>query len=97
MSKSAGSLRSLAQLILANVDILEADSANDGFSIPSLDEPYIPGSDFSNANPEVAKAKTIIDAAAQQLLHTIRNPHSDLLITMYSVSLQTLLRYGDEI
>lgn len=85
---STSSLRALAELILKNVNIVEADNAKRGVSSPSLDEPYVIGSeDFLNdaTNVEVQRAKTVIDVAAQQLIQTVRNPHTNMIMMAYGV------------
>lgn len=80
------SIRALAELIIENVDVLEADCAGRGVEVPSLLEPFTPGSGFAMDKPEVRKATSVIAAAAQQLVQTVRPPQMNLITTSYGVS-----------
>ena len=81
-------LRSLAELILKNVEIVEADLQNRGAEGPSIDEPFVPGADINFGNPAVSEAIYLTTCAAQQLLQTIRPPQACLLQEVSSVSIQ---------
>ena len=88
------SIRALAELVLDNIDVLEADCARRGADIPSLQDPYKAGTEFTLDDPDVQNASTIIIAAAQQLIQTIQNPQVNLLMTAYSVGLLPSLKPG---
>ncbi|KAG6852821.1 hypothetical protein C0991_008915 [Blastosporella zonata] len=65
-------LRALANLISTNVDTLEAAYAEQGASFPSLNDIYQQSPlDF---NPALVQTKSLIVAAAAQLLATVRLP-----------------------
>lgn len=80
------SIRALAELILENIDVLEADCAQRNAEVPSLQEPFESGSSFATDKPEVRKASSVIAAAAQQLVQTVRAPEVNLITTAYGVS-----------
>ncbi len=82
------SIRALAELVLQNIDALEADCARRGAEVPSLQDPYQVGSDFTLEDAGVQKASAIIVAAAQQLIQTIQTPQVNLLTSAYAVSFQ---------
>ena len=79
------SIRALAELVLKNIDVLEDDCARRGAEIPSLQEPYKAGMEFSFEDADVQRASTVIVAAAQQLIQTVQSPQVNLLMTAYSV------------
>lgn len=79
-------IRALAELILENIDVLEADCAGRDIEVPSLQEPFKPGTGFALDKPDVRKASSVVVAAAQQLIHTVRPPQVNLLTTAYGVS-----------
>lgn len=79
-------IRALAELVLQNIDALEADCSRRGVEAPSLRDPYKPGSEFSLNDIDVQKASTVIVAAAQQLINTVQPPQVNLVMTAYSVS-----------
>ena len=79
------SIRALAELVLEYIDALEADCARRGAEVPSLLDPYTPGSEFTLEDANVQRASTVIVAAAQQLIQTVQNPQVNLLMTAYSV------------
>ena len=79
------SIRSLAELILKNIDVLEADCSRREEGIPSLQDPYKVGTDFTLDDPGVQNASTVIVAAAQQLIQTVQTPQVNLLMSAYSV------------
>jgi len=81
------SIRALAELVLQNIDALEADCARRGADVPSLQDPYIVGTEFTLGDTHVQKASTIIVAAAQQLIQTIQTPQVNLLMTAYSTTI----------
>lgn len=65
-------LTSLAKLILKNCETLDASCAERGIDVPSLDCPYVPGSDVANQDPAVVDAMLTITSATLQLLTTVR-------------------------
>ncbi|KAG6919980.1 hypothetical protein DXG01_013329 [Tephrocybe rancida] len=65
-------LRALADIISANVTILEDAYAKEGATFPSLDEPFKWAP--IDTNPLLAEAKRLIAAAAGQLVATVRSP-----------------------
>ncbi len=79
-------IRALAELVLQNIDALEADCTVATPKVPSLQDPYAIGTDFTLEDADVQKASTVIVAAAQQLIQTIQTPQVNLLMTAYSVS-----------
>ncbi|KLO13915.1 S-adenosyl-L-methionine-dependent methyltransferase [Schizopora paradoxa] len=67
------SLKTLAQLILKNCEILDDSCAKRGIPVPSLDKPYAPGSDVAtDDDPAAAQAMMVIASTTEQLLKTIR-------------------------
>lgn len=80
------SIRALAELILANIDVLEADCAERHADVPSLQEPFETGTGFTTDKPEVRRASSVIAAAAQQLVQAVRAPEVNLMSTAYAVS-----------
>lgn len=87
MKKST--IKALAELILQNVDVIDASIHNsDGGEEqePSLDKPYNPEMDYPFHDPDVANASYIISAAAMQLLMTVRAPQMCLLSESVMVS-----------
>ncbi len=84
------SIRALAELILENIDVLEADCAGRDVEVPSLQEPFKPGTGFAMDKPEVRRATFVVVAAAQQLVQTVRPPQVNLLTTAYEVSCPVL-------
>ncbi len=46
-------IRALAEFILQNVDVIEEALEKRGASVPSLDDPFTPGSDIANSQPEL--------------------------------------------
>ncbi len=82
-------LRSLAELILKNVEIVEADLETRDASGPDVNEPFVPGADIAFGNPEVSKAIYLVTCAAQQLLQTIRPPQACLMQEVSLVKLFT--------
>ncbi|KLO06094.1 S-adenosyl-L-methionine-dependent methyltransferase [Schizopora paradoxa] len=90
------SIRALAELVLKNIDVLEADCAKRGVQEPSLLDPYEPGSEFTVDDGNVQRASTIIVAAAQQLIQTVQSPQTNLLMTAYSTTLSGAIRVATE-
>ena len=59
------SLKTLAHLILKNCEILDDSCAERGVPVPSLDEPYAPGSDGATVDdPAAAEAMMVIASTA---------------------------------
>lgn len=88
------SIRALAELVLQNIDTLEADCARRGADIPSLQDPYKAGTEFTLEDADVQNASTIIIAAAQQLIQTIQSPQVNLLMNAYSVRYEIILPFS---
>lgn len=78
-------LKSLAELILQNVDVLEASLKKRGANVPSLDEPAIPGPDVTNGDPELMATNDITCRGAWQILNILRPPQLTLLQDAVSV------------
>ncbi|KLO06095.1 S-adenosyl-L-methionine-dependent methyltransferase [Schizopora paradoxa] len=89
-------IRALAEVILQNIDALEADCARRGVEAPSMKEPFKPGSEFSLNDADVQKASTVIVAAAQQLINTVQPPQVNLVMTAYSTTLAGAIRVAAE-
>ena len=70
------SLRELAELILASVDVVESAFQRQGCDLPSLNSPPNLAAEMAVgiANPEALRAITIMVSAAQQLIATADNP-----------------------
>lgn len=71
-------LKALAQLILQNVEVLEADCEKRGIDVPSLEDVYSFGSDISSEDPAVNKAAHEITSAAFELANIVRPAHHSL-------------------
>ena len=83
MTKSA--LKSLVEIISQNVDVLDAALEKRGATAPSLDEPFKPGSDIANGQPELMATADIAVRAALQLVQLIRLPQLSVLQDAVSV------------
>ncbi|KLO07400.1 S-adenosyl-L-methionine-dependent methyltransferase [Schizopora paradoxa] len=79
MARTKSTLRDLAELILKNVEVVEADLAKRNASGPDINETFVPGADINFGNPEVSEAIYLTTCAAQQLLQTIRPPQACLI------------------
>jgi len=90
------SIRALAELVLQNIDALEADCARRGAEVPSLQDPYQLGTDFTLEDAGVQKASTIIVAAAQQLIQTVQTPQVNLLTSAYATTITGAIRVASE-
>ncbi|KLO19077.1 S-adenosyl-L-methionine-dependent methyltransferase [Schizopora paradoxa] len=88
-------LRSLAEIILKNCDILDAALEKRGAHVPSLDDPYTPESDVTNNDPQLLATADIACRAALQLVQTIRTPQLTILLDglsfLTSVSLRCVI------
>ncbi len=84
------SLKSLAEIIAQNVDILDAALQKRGGAAPSLDEPFKPGSDVANGQPELAAAADIALRAALQLAQLLRQPQLSIIQDALSVRFRSL-------
>ncbi len=80
-------LKALAQLILQNVDVLDASIQTSGGKEPSLNDPYNPKTDYPYHDPAVLRASDVISAAAVQLLQTVRSPQMCLISESVMVSI----------
>ena len=69
---SSSPLKALAEMILSNVNALEKNCEERGVAVPSLDGPFIPGTDIMNTAPLVVKRINDINSAASQLMNMIR-------------------------
>ncbi len=85
-------IKALAELILQNVDVLDASINASGGKEPTLDEPYNPETGYPFHDPEVIKASDVIGAAAMQLLQTVRPPQMCLISESVMVSIAKLSR-----
>ena len=83
--KSKSTIRALAELILQNVDALEEALEKRGASVPSLDDPFTPGSDIANGQPELMATTELTVRAASQLIQTIRLPQYSVIHEALSV------------
>ena len=85
-------LKALALLILENVEKLEADCEQRGIEVPSLDEPFVPGSDITSkgSDPVIVDAIATVTNAALQLVHTIRPAMLNLMEPLGGVGLLLL-------
>ncbi len=79
------SIRALAEFILRNVDIIEDALDKRGASIPSLDDPFTPGSDIANGEPALIETTEMTIRAASQLIQTIRLPQYSVIHEALSV------------
>ncbi len=62
------SIRALAEFILQNVDTIEEALEKRGAAVPSLDDPFTPGSDIANGQPELMATTELTVRAASQLI-----------------------------
>ncbi|KLO09769.1 O-methyltransferase, partial [Schizopora paradoxa] len=86
-------LKSLAEIIMQNVDALDAALAKRGAVAPSLDEPFTPGSDVTNGQRELMVTADFACRAAMQLAQILRVPQltliQDAMSHVVSVSIRT--------
>ncbi len=78
-------LRSFAEIILKNCDVLDAALEKRGVPVPSLDEPFTPGSDVTNGDPQLLATADLACRAALQLVQIIRVPQLTILQDAISV------------
>ncbi|KAF5384278.1 hypothetical protein D9615_003359 [Tricholomella constricta] len=71
-TRMASPLRALADIISANVSILEAAYAKEGAQFPSLDDPF--HRTPLDTHPLLSDTKQLIAAAAAQMVATVRSP-----------------------
>ncbi|KLO13212.1 S-adenosyl-L-methionine-dependent methyltransferase [Schizopora paradoxa] len=95
--KSKSTIRALAELILQNVDALEEALEKRGASVPSLDDPFTPGSDIANGQPELMATTELTVRAASQLIQTIRMPQYSVIHEALSHTNSSTLRVVTEL
>lgn len=78
-------LKALVEIVAQNVDALDAALEQRGASAPSLDQPFTPGSDVTNGQPELMRMVDLASRAALQLVHIIRPPQMTLTENCTSV------------
>ncbi len=89
-------LKALAQLILRNVEVLEADCEKRGLDIPNLEDVYTFGSDILNAgDPEVIKASHEISSAALELANIVRPAHHSLFLLATGVRIMVTIIFNE--
>ncbi|KLO09946.1 S-adenosyl-L-methionine-dependent methyltransferase [Schizopora paradoxa] len=91
------SLKALAQLILHNVEILEADCEKRGIDVPSLEDVFTPGSDIINEDPAVLKASHELTSAAYELANIVRPTHHSLFLVASGALPAAALRCASEL
>lgn len=79
-------LKALVEIISQNIDVLDDALEKRGAAVPSLDEPFTPGSDVANGQPELMVTADLACRAALQLVQIIRLPQLTLLQDAVSVS-----------
>lgn len=79
------SIRALAEFILQNVDTIEDALEKRGASVPSLDDPFTPGSDIANGQPELMATTELTVRAASQLAQILRPPQYSVVHEALSV------------
>ncbi|KLO06792.1 hypothetical protein SCHPADRAFT_677279 [Schizopora paradoxa] len=72
-------LKALVEIIAQNVDALDAAMEERGVSAPSLDEPFAPGSDVTNGQPQLIQMADLICRAATHLIHVVEPPKLSVL------------------
>ncbi|KLO10090.1 S-adenosyl-L-methionine-dependent methyltransferase [Schizopora paradoxa] len=93
---SSSPLKALAELILSNVNALEKSCEERGVAVPSLDGPFIPGTDIMNADPMVVKKINDINSAASQLMNMIRPAPANVLAAVSGQVIAAALRCAIE-
>lgn len=78
-------LRALADLIVQQVDIIEATCAEQQFELPSLDQAYSPESEVARQDPRVAKAITLLNSATNQMGLLTRSAGESVLMKALGV------------
>ncbi|KAJ7252096.1 S-adenosyl-L-methionine-dependent methyltransferase [Mycena haematopus] len=96
---SVSTLRLLANLISQAVDTIEGIYATTNATPPPLNKPWDPKdpSEAKGLDPAVMEAKTILVAAAAQLVATVRDPMSTFLSISDGVPLLACLRTVSEL
>lgn len=79
-------LRNLANIVVQAVDTIESTCSKQGLSIPGLDELFTPESGAALQNADIARAATLLNAAAQELALAVRTPHASVLDIARGVS-----------
>lgn len=79
-------LRALADLIVQQVDIIEATCAEQKFELPCLDQAFSPESEVARHDPRVAKAVTLLNAATNQIGLLTRSAGESVLMKALGVS-----------
>lgn len=77
--KMSFTLRSLAEIILKNCDVLDDALEKRGVQVPSLDDPYTFGSDVTDNDPQLLATADLACRAALQLVQIIRVPQLTIL------------------
>ncbi|KLO13130.1 O-methyltransferase [Schizopora paradoxa] len=72
-------LKALVEIISKNIDVLDDALEKRGCPVPSLDDPFTPGSDVANGQPELMVTADLACRAALQLAQIIRLPQLTLL------------------
>ncbi len=85
LTKMKSTIRALAEFILQNIDTIEGALDKRGASVPSLDDPFTPGSDIANGQPELMATTEMTVRAAFQLIQTIRLPQYTVIHEALSV------------
>ena len=79
-------LRALADLIVQQVDIIEATCAEQNFDLPSLDQPFTPESEVARNDVRISKATTLLNSAANQIGLETRPAGESVLMRALGVS-----------
>lgn len=87
-------LRALADLIVQQVDIIEATCAEQKFELPCLDQAFSPESEVARHDPRVAKAVTLLNAATNQIGLLTRSAGESVLMKALGVSRRTSHLYN---
>ena len=79
-------LRALADLIVQQVDIIEATCAEQNVDLPSLDQPFSPESEVARNDVRISKAITLLNSAANQIGLETRPAGESVLMRALGVS-----------
>ena len=79
-------LRTLANLIVQQVDTIEAACTKNGLVFPSPDEFFSPESEAARGDPEVIRAVTLLCSAANEIALVARHPQATLMMNVLGVS-----------
>ena len=79
-------LRTLANLIVQQVDTIEAACTKNGHVFPSPDELFSPESEAARGDPEVIRAVTLLCSAANEIALVARHPQATLMMNVLGVS-----------